>query len=152
MQPPDRCSLDKQRREPCCCYQGVIWILAQQAASFGECVCVRQRKRGRQRLTAFLEMPFHWSKHHSNIVPPMTREQPVVLRDVKLHGGVSGGSTRVGWDWFGEKSGVCFGLRLQNRIEMPLHVQPVVFIRAMHTLSLTQQQMLLLQLTGLFFV
>lgn len=42
------------------------WIPAQQA--------VESR---RQRRTAFLEMPFHWSKHHSNIVPPMTGEQPV---------------------------------------------------------------------------
>lgn len=34
-----------------------------------------------------------------------------------------------------EKSGVCFGLRLQTQIEIPLHVQPVVLNREMHFVS-----------------
>lgn len=76
-------------------------------------------------------MPFHWSKHHSNIVPPMTREQPAVLteqREAESYMGGDGeerGSAQGGIE-VEEKSGVGFGLRLQTQIEIPQHVQPVV--------------------------
>lgn len=64
--------------------------------------------------------------------------------------GVGGWGAALGERLGGGKSGACFGLRLQTQIEIPLHVGPVVLIRAMHSLSLPQQQMPLLQLTGVF--
>ena len=47
--------------------------------------------------------------------------------------------------------GSSFGLRLQTQIEIPPHVQPVVLIRAMHSLSPPAEPMLLFQLTVEFF-
>lgn len=85
------------------CFQGVIWILAQQAASLSECVCVCDRQRETETETAFLEMPFHWSKHHSNIVPPMTREQPVVLTEQCEAESYMGWGQRSGRRWGGGK-------------------------------------------------
>lgn len=67
-----------------CVGGGLFWIPAQQAVE-GETE------------TVCLKMPFHWSKHPSNIVPPMTGEQPggVVGNDVRkavLGGGEVWGS------------------------------------------------------------
>lgn len=92
-----------------------------------ECVC------GRQRPAVFLEMPLHWPKHPSNMVPPMTEEHPVVWRsDVKQKAvgwaGVRGSQWQHGGDtWVGGGIGQsCFGLRLQTPIEIPQHDQPVI--------------------------
>lgn len=66
---------------------------------------LNRQRRGRQRQSAFLKMPFHWSKHPSNIVPPMTGEQPggVWRNDVRkavLGGGeVWGSAVAQGFKW-----------------------------------------------------
>lgn len=120
MQPPDQGSLDKEG-EPCC-FQG--W-----GGGFGfllnrllhsVCVFVCMKERGRRRQTAFLEMPLHWSKHHSNIVPPMTREQPVVLKEwceAESYMGKEGEHSEKGLRWRKSLGSVlAWGFKLKLRI------------------------------------
>lgn len=66
-------------------------------------------------------MPFHWSKHHSNVVPPMTRELLVGFwrNDVKKKAtlgkvGSVGGGQPLGRTEVAEKCGVCFRPKLQK--------------------------------------
>lgn len=97
------------------CHQGtkewaMFWEGGVNLASYFPSASMFVWKRGRWSQAAFLEMPFHWSKHHSNIVPPMTREQTVVFEGMmwsrKLHGRGGGelGSLFLTW---GFKLGFC---------------------------------------------
>lgn len=108
--------------ERSCCSTGCLsWLLC--GVSF-------VNDRGSQRLSAFA---FHWSKHHSNIVPPMTAEQQWFwTSDVEQkasRGGREGRRWAAGGGGSGKKSALCFGLRLQTEIGILQHVQPVVFFR-----------------------
>lgn len=150
MQPLDRCSLHKQRRGLAVVTRGLFRFLLNRLL---QCVCVcvwtgeLLKGRRRQRLTAFLEMPFHWSKHHSNIVPPMTRQQPVVLKEWCEAEGYTVWGEQVGGIEFGgclgKEGGLGSVLAWGSKLKLRFH-------HMTNLLSSTAANVFLFCLTGVF--